>query len=68
MAMRVQLTKTECIWLAELAKKEKENAAALHEESPHRLFLLRQENMEVLERKLNGAVQREIERDRSEER
>jgi len=66
--MRVQLTKTECIWLAELAKKEKENAAALHEACPNRLFLLRQENMEALESKLNGAVQREIQRERSDDR
>jgi len=66
--MRVQLTKQECIWLAELAKKEKEQVATLNESCPNRLFLLRRDNMADLEGKLNAAVQRELERDGRDER
>jgi len=66
--MRVQLTKQECIWLAELAQKDQEQAASLHESCPNRLFLLRRDNMADLEGKLNAAVQRELERDGRDER
>ena len=66
--MRVQLTKQECIWLAELAKKEKEQANANHETAPSRLFLLRRDNMADLETKLYAAIQREIQRERSDAR
>jgi len=66
--MRVQLTKQECIWLRELARKDKEQAATLYESSPDRLFLLRRDNMADLEGKLNAAVQRELERDGRDER
>jgi len=60
--MRIELTKQECLWLAALAKTEKENADALNEANPHRLFELRRDNMADLEKKLDAAVQRQIER------
>jgi len=63
--MRVQLSKQECIWLADLAKKAKEQANTDHEAHPSRLFLIRRDNMADLETKLNAAVQREMQRERN---
>lgn len=62
--MRVQLTKQECLWLADLAKKAKVQADAAHQASPNRIFLLRRDNMADLETKLNAAVQKEIQKER----
>jgi len=61
--LRVELTKQECLWLATLAKTAKEEADSLFEANPHGLFALRRDNMADLEKKLNAAVQREIEKD-----
>ena len=58
--MRVELNKQECRWLADLAKKAKEQADTAYKESPNRLFLLRRDNMADLETKLNTAIQKEI--------
>ncbi len=66
--MRIQLTKQECIWLADLAKKEKEQAAAANHEMPSRIFELRRDNMADLEAKLNTVVQKEIQRERNDVR
>lgn len=63
--MRVQLFKQECIWLADLARKEKERAEAANQESPNRIFLLRRDNMANLEGTLNSAVQKEIQKERN---
>jgi len=62
--MKIQLTKQECIWLADLAKKAKVQADMAHQETPSRLFLLRRDNMADLETKLNAAVQKEVQKDR----
>jgi hypothetical protein len=63
--MRLQLTKTECRWLADLANKAKTEANTLCQESWHSLAELRRDNMADLEAKLNDAIQREIQRERS---
>jgi len=60
--MRIELSKQECIWLADLAKKAKEQANTANQETPCRLFLLRRDNMADLENKLNAAVQKEIQK------
>lgn len=66
--MRIQLTKQECLWLADLAKKEKERAATTNQEMPSRIFELRRDNMADLETKLNTAVQKEIQKERNHTR
>jgi len=63
--MRIQLTKQECIWLADLANKAKVQADMAHQETPSRIFLLRRDNMADLEAKLKAAVQKEIQKERS---
>ena len=62
--MRIQITKQECIWLADLVKKAKEQAAAANEETPHGLFLLRHDNMAALENKLKDAIRKEIQKEK----
>lgn len=66
--MRIQLTKQECMWLADLVKKAKEQATAANHEMPSRIFELRRDNMADLETKLNTAVQKEIQKERSDAR
>jgi len=62
--MRIQLTKQECRWLADLANKAKIEAIHANDEVPNNIFLLRRDNMADLETKLNEAIQREIKRER----
>ena len=62
--MKIQLTKQECLWLANLVNKAKVQADMAHQQTPNRLFLLRRDNMADLETKLNAAVQKEIQKDR----
>ena len=62
--MRIQLTKTECRWLADLASKAKVEAIHDNEEMPNRIFELRRDNMADLEHKLNMAIQKEIRKDK----
>ena len=62
--MKIQLSKQECLWLADLAKKAKVQADMAHQERPSRLFLLRRDNMANLEARLNAAVQKEIQKER----
>ncbi|GHT83986.1 hypothetical protein FACS18947_0730 [Bacteroidia bacterium] len=57
--MRIQLTTGECRWLADLACKEKIEAALANKETPHPLLELRHDNMADLENKLNSAIQKE---------
>ena len=66
--MRIQLTKQECLWLADLAKKEKERVATVNKKMPSRIFELRRDNMADLESKLNMAVQKEIHKERNHAR
>ncbi|MDR0324783.1 MAG: hypothetical protein LBI19_01640 [Oscillospiraceae bacterium] len=61
--MKVELTKQEYIWLADLVKKDKETYAAENEKTPHPLLELRRDNMASLEAKINAGVQRQIQRD-----
>jgi hypothetical protein len=63
--MRLQLTKTECRWLADLAKKAKTEADLANIKTPHPILELRRDNMADLETKLNEAIRREIQRERS---
>ena len=66
--MRIQLTKQECIWLAELAKKERHRAEDANWVNPHRIFQLRRDNMTDIENKLNQAIQKEIQKERNDAR
>ena len=61
--MRIEISKEECRWLVGLAEKAKLEAAEAHEQTPHGLLELRRGNMEDLERKLNTAIQRQIQRE-----
>ena len=61
--MRVELTKQEYKWLADLANKAKIEAAQANEQQPHPLFELRRDNMASLETKINDAIQRQINRE-----
>ncbi len=62
--MRLQLTTTECKWLADLANKAKIEADFANKETPHPLLALRRDNMADLESKLNSAIQKEIQKNR----
>jgi len=66
--MKVELTTVECRWLADLANKAKIEADHCNEELPSRIFELRRDNMAVLGNKLNAAIQREIQKQRSDAR
>ena len=61
--MRVELTKQEYKWLADLANKAKMEAVHANEETPHPLLELRRDNMADLEVKINAAIQRQITRE-----
>ena len=61
--MRLELTKQECKWLADLTNKAKMEAAENNDKTPHPLLELRRDNMAALEAKINAAVQREIQRE-----
>ena len=62
--MRIELTKQECRWLADLVEKEKIAVSESLEESPHPIFELRRDNMATLEGKLESAIERQIQRER----
>ena len=61
--MRIELTKQEFRWLADLANKAKIEAAQANEQQPHPLFELRRDNMASLESNINDAIQRQISRE-----
>ena len=61
--MRVELTKQEFKWLADLANKAKIAADHENTKTPHPLWELRRDNMASLEAKINAAIQRQIQRD-----
>jgi len=61
--MRVELTKQQFKWLADLANKAKMEAARENEKTPHSLFELRRDNMADLETAINAAIQRQIQRE-----
>lgn len=64
--MRIELSVQECRWLTDLVNKAKNKAIRYNEESPHAIFEIRRDNMADLESKLNGAVERQIHKERSE--
>lgn len=66
--MRIEFTKQEVVWLAELAEKEKHRAISTHEQTPHPLLELRRDNMADLEEKLRTSVQNKINRERKDAR
>ena len=49
-------------------RKEKERATEANREMPNRIFELRRDNMADLEAKLNGAIQKEIQKERNDMR
>ena len=61
--MRIELTKQEYKWLADLANKAKIEAARANEETPHPLYELRRDNMAALETKINEAISRQLQRE-----
>ena len=61
--MRVELTKQEYKWLADLVNKAKVDAAQANEQTPHPLYELRRDNMASLEAKINEAIERQIQRE-----
>ena len=63
--MRIELTKQECRWLADLANRAKIEATYDNEKTPHYLFELRRDNMANLEAKINAAIQRQTNRERT---
>jgi len=63
--MKIELTKQECRWMADLANKAKTEAAHANEKTPHPLFELRRDNMANLEAKINEAIQRQTNRERT---
>ena len=66
--MRIELTKQECKWLADLANKAKIAAVQANEETPHPLFELCRDNMADLENKLNTAIQKQNLKERNDAR
>jgi len=62
--MKVELTKQQYKWLADLANKAKTDADLANKETPHPLFELRRDNMSDLEVKINAAIERQIDRER----
>jgi hypothetical protein len=61
--IKVELTKHEYRWLADLAKRAKNEANQTNAETPHPLLLLRRDNMASLEAKLNAGIQRQIQKE-----
>lgn len=61
--MRLELTKQECKWLADLANKAKIEAMNKNNETPHPLIELRRDNMADLETKINAAIHRKIQKE-----
>ena len=61
--MRLELTKQECKWLADLVSRAKIEAAKNNDETPHPLLELRCDNMASLESKINTAIGRQIKRE-----
>ncbi len=63
--MRIELSKQEVRWLADLAGKAKVEAAQCNDQQPHHILQLRRDNMADLENKLNTAIQKTVQRERS---
>jgi len=61
--MKIDLTKQEYKWLADLVNKAKIEAAHANEETPHPLLELRRDNMADLEAKINTGIQKQIQRE-----
>jgi len=62
--MKIELTKQEYKWLADLANKAKNEASLANDENPHPLYELRRDNMASLEAKINASIERQIQRER----
>ena len=63
--MRVELSKQEYKWLADLASKAKTEADDANKKMPHPLYELRRDNMTDLEEKINAAIQKQLKRERT---
>ena len=61
--MKIEMTKQEYRWLADLANKAKIEADLANKETPHPLFELRRDNMANLETKINAGIERQIQRE-----
>ena len=66
--MRVELNKQECRWLADLTNKARFEAIHCNQKSPNALFELRRDNMADLEKKLNAAIRKQVEKERKDAR
>ena len=62
--IKIDLTKQEYRWLADLANKAKVEADLANKETPHPLLELCRDNMADLEAKINAGIQRQIDRER----
>jgi hypothetical protein len=58
--MRKELSKQEYRWLAALVRREKLEAEAANKETPHPLFVLRRDNMESLESRINALIKKDL--------
>jgi hypothetical protein len=61
--MRLDLSKQECRWIADLVRMDKEESGRLHKATPHPLLELRRDSMESLEYKIESAIHRQIKRE-----
>jgi len=64
--MRLELSKGEVRWLADLVNNAKVDAIHANKETPHPLLELRRDNMANLENKLNAVIQKQIQKERKE--
>ena len=61
--MKIDLTKQEYKWLADLANKAKIEADQNNTATPHPLWELRHDNMASLEAKINAGIKLQIKRE-----
>ena len=66
--MRIEITKQEAMWLEDLTRKAKTEAAHANVETPHPLYELRRDNMASLEVKISEALGRQLQREGRSER
>ena len=60
--MRVKLEIGEVRWLIDLVEKDKQKVEQANEQTSHPLFELRRDNMEELRKKLNKAMEKEMDK------
>ena len=63
--MRLDISKQEALWLADLVKKDMDKNTRLNNVTPHPLYELRRDNMESLKYKIDSAILRQMNREES---